>query len=100
MTQQIKFNGTVHNFPDDFTDADIAAALEQEAPPSGHEDMTAKSVAAIEQAKMAGDSPKLVSFAQGGLQNWGDEMIGAIGALRSMKMPGGDPPVLDRKSVV
>lgn len=33
MTQQIKFNGQIHNFPDDFTDDDIAAALGQETGP-------------------------------------------------------------------
>jgi hypothetical protein len=38
MPQQVEFDGEVHEFPDDFTDADIAAALEggtQAAPEQG-----------------------------------------------------------------
>lgn len=69
------------------------AALKQQlgamqAPPSGHEAMTAKSLAAIEQAKAAGESPRLASFLQGTLQNYGDEMIGGIEAARSGFAPG------------
>jgi hypothetical protein len=36
MPKSIEFDGVVHEFPDDFTDADIAAALTQVSPQASH----------------------------------------------------------------
>ena len=58
------------------------------APLSGHDRMNAQSEAAIEQAKLAGPNPGVGAFAQGGLQNYGDELIGAIEAAKSGFQPG------------
>jgi hypothetical protein len=54
----------------------------------GHDRMNAQSEAAIQQAKLAGPNPGTGAFAQGGLMNFGDEMIGAIEAAKSGFQPG------------
>jgi hypothetical protein len=54
----------------------------------GSLDMTAKSEAAIQQAKLAGAHPNQVAFSQGALQGYGDEMIGGVEALKSGFAPG------------
>jgi hypothetical protein len=88
VTQQIKYNGIVHSFPDDFSEADIADALAADAPQTGHERMNALSKAAIDQAKRAGPSPQLGSFVQGAAMNFGDEIFGAADAIESGFKPG------------
>lgn len=40
MPKRIEFNGQVHEFPDDFTDADIAAALDSGGPPTSQQSTT------------------------------------------------------------
>lgn len=57
-------------------------------PSQGSLDMTEQSLAAIEQAKTAGSSPNLATYAQGALQNYGDELIGGIEAAKSGFQPG------------
>lgn len=57
----------------------------------GSLDMTARSQAAIEQAKpapMSATDANLATFSQGALQGYGDEMIGAIEALKAKFAPG------------
>jgi hypothetical protein len=54
----------------------------------GSLDMTQKSLAAIEQAQMAGPNPGTIAFSQGALQGFGDEMIGGVEALKSGFQPG------------
>jgi hypothetical protein len=66
MPKQIQFEGTVHTFPDDFTDADIAAALEQahpvEKPMASHESVNPLPGGALSAAGVATGylGPKLV----------------------------------------
>lgn len=64
------------------------AALKQKLgatpqPSRGHDAMNSQAIAAIEQAKAAGDSPREAAFLQGALFNMGDEMYGGVKALQS-----------------
>jgi hypothetical protein len=90
VTQQIKYNGTVHNFPDDFTEQDISDALAAEGgqvqsvtPVEPGKYSPEQQAAAQEYIKQmqAPKSPGLVAWAQGALQGYGDEMGGAVRSL-------------------
>jgi hypothetical protein len=75
-------NGKKYRVEGETQEGALAALKKMLGPSQGSLDMTAKSEAAIQQAKLAGGSPGLASFAQGALMNFGDEMIGGIEALK------------------
>jgi hypothetical protein len=90
VTQPIKFNGVVHNFPDDFTEQDIADALAAEGgqvesvtPVEPGKYTPEQQAAAQDYIKQmqAPKNPGLVAWAQGALQGYGDEMGGAVRSL-------------------
>jgi hypothetical protein len=68
--------------------AALQKMLGQQPASQGSLDMTQKSLAAIEQAQMAGPNPGTIAFSQGALQGFGDEMIGGVEALKSGFRPG------------
>lgn len=88
----VSADGKRHVFPEGTPDSAIDGAMAEYARhQSADAEMTAKSEAAIQQAKLAGAHPNITSFAQGALQNYGDEMMGGIEALKTLNLTGGDP---------
>jgi hypothetical protein len=81
VTQKFVFEGKPYEFPDDATMEEIQSYIDGQSAPKasqGSLDMTQKSLAAIEQAQLAGSNPGQVAFMQGGLQGYGDEIAGGI----------------------
>jgi hypothetical protein len=81
VTQKFVFEGKPYEFPDDATMEEIQSYIDGQSAPKasqGSLDMTQKSLAAIEQAQLAGSNPGQIAFMQGGLQGYGDEIAGGI----------------------
>jgi hypothetical protein len=89
-------NGKKYRVEGETQEGALAALKKMLGQSQGSLDMTAKSEAAIEQAKLAGGSPGLASFAQGALMNFGDELIGAVEAAKSGFEPGAYTQARDR----